>query len=188
MNQQQVDEYFTACEQALLDVTNRTAITFDKAFKISIPPEGGVYVIFFGGAPFYVGETTSIRQRLAGHMRNPENHVMALKLARLLHDQAHGVGTAGSTRKFSEIHKRATRTWIATNLQVAFLAMPIGRKELEERLIAKHTPEFNKRYPFVSTLCTLPNTTQQSTVERSAQGTALEVLLPHEIVPPSPPA
>jgi len=171
MNQQQVDQYFATCEQFLLDVANRIPITFDAPFKRVVPTGGSVYVFFINGVPFYVGETTSIRQRLGGHMRNPENHVMALKLARLLHDQIHGVGSAGSTRKFPEPHKQSTRAWIETNLQVAFLQMPIGRKELEELLITKHSPEFNKRYPVLPPPpSSPPNTTQQPTGAPSGAG------------------
>jgi len=144
---EEVVAYFKALEAELLDPNRRTAFGFAAEFRESVPEAGGVYVFFHQGRVVYVGETTSLRQRLAVHMRNPENHVLALKIARLLYDKLNGSGSAGSARKFLESHKEATRQWAASNLHVAFADMAIGRKELEERLVAHHAPLFNARYP-----------------------------------------
>jgi len=143
----QVNAYLEARAAELFDPARRLRITFDEEFRVSIPASGGVYAFFHGNQLFYVGETTSLRQRLAIHMRNPENHVLALKIARRLHDRIHGEGAAGSQKKFAEDHKGSMRRWVADNLQVAFVPLLIGRKELEERLCAQHAPMFNDRYP-----------------------------------------
>ena len=80
-------------------------------------------------------------------MRNPENHVLMLKLTRLLWDKIHGEDQAGSRRVFPHEHRAVAMDWISENLTVSYLALGIGRKELEERLIANHDPSFNQRYP-----------------------------------------
>lgn len=144
---QQVAAFLAAKEAELFKPDQRIAITFDADFRHALPATGGVYAFFHNDAVFYIGETTSLRQRLGTHMRNPENHVLALKIARQLFDHAHGDGTAGSKKKFDEEHKEATRKWVSENLRVAFVPIPIGRKELEDRLCSMHEPEFNKRYP-----------------------------------------
>jgi len=143
----EVDAYLNARAAELLDPARRRPIAFDEAFRASIPASGGVYAFFYGDELFYIGETTSLRQRLGNHMRNPENHVLALKIARQLHDRIHGEGSAGSQKKFVEEHKANTRQWVVENLQVAFVPLTIGRRELEERLCGLHAPTFNHRYP-----------------------------------------
>lgn len=131
----------------MFDANRRIAVSFDAKFREELPESGGVYAFFHANDIFYIGETTSLRQRLGIHMRNPENHVLALKIARQLYDRTHGKGSAGSKKKFEEAHKETTRKWVSDNLCVSFVALPIGRKELEDRLCMKHEPEFNKRYP-----------------------------------------
>jgi predicted GIY-YIG superfamily endonuclease len=143
----EVNAYLDARGAELLDPARRGNVAFDEAFRTSIPATGGVYAFFYGNELFYIGETTSLRQRLANHMRNPENHVLALKIARQLHDRIHGEGAAGSQKKFVEEHKESTRQWVVQNLQVAYVPLTIGRRELEERLCAQLAPMFNHRYP-----------------------------------------
>ena len=143
----QVAAFLAAREAELLAKDRRVAVAFTASFRHDLPASGGVYAFFHAGGLFYIGETTSLRQRLGTHMRNPENHVLALKIARQLFDRANGKGSAGSKKKFEEQHKEVTRQWVSKNLQVAFVATPIGRKELEDHLCGTHKPEFNKRYP-----------------------------------------
>jgi predicted GIY-YIG superfamily endonuclease len=146
-SEKDVHTFFDSREAELTAPASRTPFEFTADFRKALPTKGGVYVVFHERDVIYVGETTSLRHRLGVHMRNPENHVLALKLARLLYDKANGNGSAGSTRKFKESHKAATREWIRQNLSVSYVHLPIGRKELEERLVGKYDPEFNKRYP-----------------------------------------
>ena len=147
LTQAQIDAFLNAKEAELLDPGNRAPIHFGREYARSLPESGGTYVFFFHDEVFYVGETTSLRQRLAVHMRNPENHVLILKIARLLYDEINGPGLAGSRRKFDESHKARSRRWVERHLRVALVDLGIGRKELEERLVQKHSPPFNERYP-----------------------------------------
>lgn len=143
----EIGRFLTAREAELFDSQLRVVAALDTQFRDSLPVGGGTYAFFHGDSIFYVGETTSLRQRLATHMRNPENHVLLLKIARLLYDQEHGDGTAGKMKKFEEAHKKKTRAWVRNNLHVAHARLSIGRKELEEMLVSKHSPPFNERYP-----------------------------------------
>ncbi|MFC7300294.1 GIY-YIG nuclease family protein [Cognatiluteimonas weifangensis] len=151
----EIAAFFDARQAELLDLSRRVPMTFAREFRINLPIEGGVYVFFFQSSVFYVGETTSIRQRIGMHMRNPENHVLALKIARHLYDRSHGLGAAGSQKKFSEQHKESTRQWIQEHLHVCYVPMLLGRKELEERLVCQLNPEFNKRYPQLPTVASV---------------------------------
>ncbi|MEM9560232.1 MAG: hypothetical protein AAF995_07985 [Planctomycetota bacterium] len=139
--------YFSACESDLLAAENQMQIRFGAQFAVTIPRSGGAYLFHFQDRVLYAGETTSLRQRLAVHMRNPENHVLILKIARQLYDWEHGHGASGNRRRFDEAHKERSRQWVEQHLSVSFRQMRIGRKELEEFLVERHQPEFNKRYP-----------------------------------------
>jgi len=146
---EEVFAFLDHSDRHLSDPQNRAAFAYTTHFRARLPQHGGVYVFFLNDEVVYVGETKSLRQRLGNHMRNPENHVLALKIARLLFDILNGPGAAGSRRAFAEDHKQLTRDWVARSLQVAWLPVQLGRKELEEFLIEAYDPEFNKRYPTV---------------------------------------
>ena len=139
--------HFVAAEAYLLDPANRVQMAYDNNFRENIEQTGGSYIFFYGDIVMYTGETTNLRQRLGVHMRNPENHVLMLKLTRLLWDQLYGEGAAGNRRVFPHDHREHVRNWISEHLTVAYLSLNIGRKELEERLIGNHDPPFNQRYP-----------------------------------------
>jgi hypothetical protein len=146
-SQQDVEDFLRDQENELMAAKGRRKMSFSDRFRNSLPESGGIYAFFCKGKIFYVGETTCLRKRLASDMRNPENHVLALKIARLLYDAKYGNGSAGKEKKFEEAHKAATRKWIEDNLRVKCFSMLIGRRELEERVHANRRPEFNDRYP-----------------------------------------
>ena len=141
------DSHFEEAEEYLLNPVNRVPMEYTSDFKNNVSESGGSYIFFHNDLIIYTGETTNIRQRLGVHMRNPENHVLMLKLTRLLWDQIHGEGEAGNRRVFPHDHRAVVMGWISDNLTVSYLSLGIGRKELEERLIINHGPSFNQRSP-----------------------------------------
>ena len=94
----------------------------------NIPSSSGVYVIWEGVTALYVGESSSLRERLR-ELDRTINHTFRSK--------AKGV---------YKVEEKELSKFINKTFTISYLTLNRGRKELEEFLIADwDTSKFNKR-------------------------------------------
>jgi len=87
-----------------------------------IPKEAGVYVLWKGNVPSYVGETSSLQLRMRDLAR-PINHSFTKKIAKEL-----GL-PANATKKIAQA--------ISSSFKLSFVTVEFGRAEIEEFLILR---------------------------------------------------
>jgi len=88
----------------------------------TVPLEAGVYVLWKNNKPCYVGETSSLRHRMRDLAR-AVNHTFTRQLCK-----EHG---------FEEGDSSKVANLLATTYTVSFVAVPLGRTELEEYLVLR---------------------------------------------------
>ena len=93
---------------------------FESGWNKTFPNHGGVYVLWKGKIPIYVGETSSIRSRMADLMR-PVNHAFTKK-----------TGISSKVTCIVELRK-----YITENYKLSFVEIDFGRSEVEEYLILR---------------------------------------------------
>jgi len=108
---------------------NRTSYEIGTdGWRRDIPRQSGVYVIWRGDDPVYVGETANLYERF-GELERTWHHTIRRKLLK-------------NDKRLKE--SRLT-SYISKNFKISHRAIGIGRKELEEYLICYwETREFNK--------------------------------------------
>lgn len=87
-----------------------------------MPREAGVYVIWHAETPIYVGESSSLRLRMADLAR-PINHTFTKKIAR--------------RHKIAETDYAELARTISMNYRLSHIQVELGRAELEEYLILR---------------------------------------------------
>ncbi|AGZ38071.1 hypothetical protein CMV24_18920 [Pseudomonas plecoglossicida] len=91
-------------------------------WKKDITRDAGVYVIWKGQSPVYVGESSALRARMSD-LTNFKNHSFAKKTCALF-------GLCASDKK-------GLISTYSSNYELSFCAIPFGRKEVEEYLILR---------------------------------------------------
>ncbi|RII75626.1 hypothetical protein D0894_21620 [Pseudomonas monteilii] len=110
-------EYEAALQSAL-----RVAPLSSSNWASQVPREAGVYVIWQAQTPVYVGESSSLRLRMAD-MARPINHTFTRKIA-----QKYGIPETD----YAEL----ART-ISANYHLSHIQVELGRAEIEEYLILR---------------------------------------------------
>lgn len=115
--QEQLRHYETAIVAA-----PRRVLAGDSGWKKDITRDAGVYVIWKGKTPVYVGESSALRARMRD-LTNFKNHSFAKKTCALF-------GLCASDKK-------SLVSAYSSNYELSFCAVPFGRKEVEEYLILR---------------------------------------------------
>ena len=105
-------------EDELLSSAKHTPFADD--WKSEFPNYGGVYVLWKGESPIYVGETSGIFSRMSDLMR-PVNHAFTKKI--------------GIKENITDL--KLLRKHISTNYKLSYISVDIGRSEIEEYLILR---------------------------------------------------
>jgi hypothetical protein len=104
----------------------RIPIPIDGGWAIKIPARGGVYAIWRGDDPVYVGETCHLKHRFGDLVRSKH----------------HGFRRLVATTLGIKLDCVADE--LAHHYQISFLTDFIGRKELEEFLVVRWLPEWKR--------------------------------------------
>ncbi len=132
------------CEIVLkkLETSEKQKICLDsKEWLENIPAKNGIYGVWSGKELKYVGETSDIRDRMKDLGRNVHNHTLAVKLA-----NKYFKGKKWSQKKtlpkrlVSKLHEK-----IKGDFKISFLPLSMGRKEIEEYIVKKRNPVYNKK-------------------------------------------
>jgi len=126
-----MDQYLEALREALLHEDNWKRVVLTRAWAKLAPDKAGVYVLKRGEQLIYVGETGNLRGRMLDLLESRQHSVRRTLGSRLYSDQE-GFVKATASRKFPPEFEQLLDEYIITNLMVAYVTVPIGRKELEE--------------------------------------------------------
>jgi len=108
--------------EAAIIAAPRRVLAGDTSWKKDITRDAGVYVIWKGKTPVYVGESSALRARMRD-LTNFKNHSFAKKTCALF-------GLCASDKK-------GLVSTYSSNYELSFCAIPFGRKEVEEYLILR---------------------------------------------------
>ncbi len=126
-----------------LEQAKRTSMFRDDAWIGEFPDEPGVYAVFREALLIYIGETASIRKRMRD-LRDTRNHTLRRKIGKELAHHPEFIHATASKKYPDEIERLLTET-MRTTLTVAVLPVFFGRKELEEYVIRRLCPSYNKK-------------------------------------------
>jgi hypothetical protein len=131
MNQETIDRYLEALKERLLNESNWGPIVLTRTWAQSVDDEAGVYALKRGEQLIYVGETGNLQGRMLDLLDSRQHSVRRTLGARLYGDQE-GFVKATASSKFPPQFEQLLNEYITSNLMVAYVVVPIGRKELEE--------------------------------------------------------
>jgi hypothetical protein len=117
----QIKSQLLAYEEKLRDAVKLVPLASDN-WAANVPKEAGVYVIWKGVLPVYVGETSSLRLRMRD-LRRPINHSFTKKVStsfRIAENETHKIAKA-----------------IKSTYTLSYVEVRFGRAELEEYLILR---------------------------------------------------
>lgn len=140
----QIALYFAFQEKQLLLSKNSRKIELTREWTRKFPREAGVYVIREGKKICYVGETGSIRGRMAD-LLNTRNHVIRRSIGHTEFANHAQFEKATSQKNFHSDIEKLLQNWLTEKLTISILVVDIGRKELEEVLFDKYKPKYNNK-------------------------------------------
>lgn len=126
-----INKYLEAQRNKLLQESSWQQIILTRQWAKQAPNEAGVYVIKEGDNLIYVGETGNLRGRM-GDLLDSRNHCVRRTLGERLFNARNGFYKATASLKFPPDIETLLNTHISNNLYIAYLTVPLGRKELEE--------------------------------------------------------
>lgn len=138
MTNLQVAKYLLRLEKNL--GAKKFPISFTKERLKKFPKMAGVYAIWKNGKMIYVGETGNIAKRIGRDLRITMNHALRVTIGKR---KFHGK-KGGSKKKFSPHIERKIDAFLSS-CKISYLAVPLGRIELEEMVIDRRKPTFNKK-------------------------------------------
>ena len=143
MDRKEIRKWLDKYESCFRSKDKRQRILLTLEWQKGFPAEAGVYVVFNGDKIVYVGETGSIRGRMAD-LRHTRNHTMRRSIG------ASEFANDPEYKKASSLNKFPPRiecmvVEFLRRLEVTALPIGFGRKEIEENLIAKHHPLYNQK-------------------------------------------
>lgn len=145
MTKLEVNTYLRSLERKLLSTDNWQKIELTRKWANKFPQEAGVYVVREDDIICYVGETGLLRSRMKD-LLDTRNHVLRRKIGNTKFIQLPGFQKATSSKKFIPGIESKLNKWIESNLEIATLAVDLGRKELEEFIYDKYDkPKYNSK-------------------------------------------
>ncbi len=138
-----VADLLRAAEAHLFTAANRRPIDLTLGWKNSFTEEAGVYVIFDKAKPVYIGEGKNLRKRL-NNLRQTRQHVLNWHLGRDLFSERPDYNRANSRTKHCDAIEHELKQAMR-KLKVCVMPVPAGRKIVEDYLILKYEPKYNKR-------------------------------------------
>ncbi len=130
-----VEQYLLDLQTKLLHVDNWQRIVLTRKWASQIPSVAGVYILKQNDEIVYVGETGNLRGRMTD-LLDSRNHTVRRTLGVKLFSSHEGFKQANAKTKFPQHIENLLDTHIGETMYLAYLNVPLGRKELEEVLEA----------------------------------------------------
>jgi hypothetical protein len=146
LDNEQVEKYLSSLSTSLLHASNFREIVMTRDWANGAPNEAGVYVLKEGENIIYVGETGNLRGRMRD-LLDSRNHIVRRTIGSALFSNHSSFQKATPSIKFPDVIETLINNHICGQLKVSYIAVSLGRKELEE-LIQSTIPQgirLNKR-------------------------------------------
>jgi len=138
---QRIENYLTKLENELINGEWKL-VEFAPNWVESFTSEAGVYAVREEGELCYVEESGSICKRMKD-LLDTRKHSLRRMVGSTKFAGQTGYEKATASQKFPPEFEEELNRIFEDNFEVSVLAVPIGRKELEERLIEKYKPKYN---------------------------------------------
>ena len=141
--QEQIETYLKQLEINII-TGEWMPIQCTKDWCMSFDKEAGVYAIKEDDKICYIGESGSLRKRMKD-LLDTRNHSFRQKVGHTLFADKEGYEKGSSKKKFPANIEVELNLYFEHRLTISTIVVAIGRKELEERLVAKYNPIYNTR-------------------------------------------
>lgn len=123
--------YLTELKGQLLAEDNWKEIILTRQWASTVPSKAGVYILREGTEIVYVGETGNLKGRM-NDLLDSRHHTIRRTIGKNLFSNHKGFIQATTKIKFPDEFEILIDKHICGNLKIAYLAVELGRKELEE--------------------------------------------------------
>jgi excinuclease UvrABC nuclease subunit len=127
----EIDKYLNQQRQELLKKDNWSNVTLTRGWTSFIPSKAGVYVLRHNNELVYVGETGNLRKRM-NDLLDSRHHTLRRTIGQRFFGNHKKFIPATTKRKFPLEIEALVNEHISQNLEIAYLSVSLGRKELEE--------------------------------------------------------
>ncbi len=141
---QQIRRYLRRMESKLMTEANRRKVRLSTDWVNERPDKPGAYIAFEGRVVVYVGETGNLRARMRD-LLDSRRHSLRRNIGKHNFSGDKGYRDATTRRKFPKHIENSVVRWLEKKVSISLVPMKLGRKELEEKLVHKHDPKYNKR-------------------------------------------
>jgi len=135
LNNEQINNYLYCLQSQLLDNKNFISILLSRSWARQAPDEAGVYALKENDQVIYVGETGNLRGRMID-LLDSRNHILRRTIGSTYYSDHPEFKVATASSKFPEAIEQLVNDHICFRLKVSYLAVSLGRKELEELIQA----------------------------------------------------
>ncbi|MBL7782019.1 MAG: hypothetical protein LCH81_15225 [Bacteroidetes bacterium] len=140
---QRIEDYLSKLENELL-YGDWQLVEYSLSWAEKFQSAAGVYAVKEEGIICYVGETGNIKKRMRD-LLDTRNHSLRRTIGGSRFAGQEGYEMATPSRKFPAQFEEELNRLFEDNFEVSAIEVPIGRKELEERLVEKLKPKYNTR-------------------------------------------
>lgn len=144
ITEQQINSLLDFLQTELLDDKNKNQVILSYRWANQFPSKPGVYVAFEEGGLVYAGETGNIRGRMKD-LLDSRHHTLRRNIGKRNFSNITGYINANSKMKFPDYIEDLVNSWFESKIKISVLPVRIGRKELEERIVAAYNPTYNKK-------------------------------------------
>ncbi|SFO40911.1 hypothetical protein SAMN04488519_106149 [Algoriphagus ornithinivorans] len=142
MTKTEIEEYLLKLEHKLLIESERHAIELTRKWANSFPSESAVYLFREDGEICYIGETGSLKGRMADIL-NTKNQTVRRNLGNSHFSELPNYEKASARKSFTDDIELLLNDLIINHLTMSYILVDLGRKELEERLFDKLKPKYS---------------------------------------------
>jgi hypothetical protein len=130
-------------ESILLDKSNWLNMELTRDWARTFSKSSGVYMLFENKQLVYIGESGSITGRVMD-MLNSRHHTVRRAIGEKRFAHVNGFAKATSSIKFPPHIEELVQSLLLT-FKISALPISFGRKEFEEYIQAKYSPELNRK-------------------------------------------
>jgi len=138
-----IEKYLEELEEQLINGERVPFQTSSRGWPKSFPKEAGVYILRENGEICYCGETKDIQVRVR-NLITKDSHTsrknIGIKKFSGLPNFERPKGKVFSPHFEAELNRI-----LEANFEITVLPVSIGRKELEEKIVGKYEPIYNRR-------------------------------------------
>lgn len=143
MNNETIEKELERIKNLLLDQDRWQSIELTRSWAKKQFQSAGVYMLFDGETPVYVGETRKISGRMMD-MLDSRHHTVRRSIGEKYYSEQDGYKKATSNLKHPD-HIEALVQNHLMKLKLSTLPISFGRKEFEEHIIDKYDPGLNRK-------------------------------------------